>query len=100
MVRRRRLSQHPGHDLIRQLLKSSMNLCFQIGELCRFAPQLGHPLPLPILQLLLHLPQHVVHVLHQGPTLTCDAHFHTPPAISGVLLVGRLHQAYSIPERF
>jgi hypothetical protein len=36
---------------------------------------LGQPLPLLSLQVLLHLLQHVVNVLHQRPTLSFWAHF-------------------------
>src|SRR5271168_4188124 len=99
IVRRRDLGQHAGDDLIRQALKGLMNTRFQISKLPRMVPQLGHPLPPLILQLLLHLTQDFVNVLHQGPTRSFDTHFHTPPAIHGVYLVCRLRKAYSIPKR-
>src|SRR5439155_110437 len=85
---------------IGQALKGLMNTNFQISKSGRMVPQLGQPLRLLILQLLLHLPQHFVNVLHHGPTLSFDTHFHTPPAFHGVQLVCRLHKAYSIPKRF
>ena len=64
-----------------------MNTSFQVRKLGRMVPQLGHPLLLLILQLLLDLPQHFVNVLHQRPAFSFDTHFHTPPAIRGVQLV-------------
>src|SRR6185437_2799464 len=79
--RRRGLRQYPGHDLICQGLKGLMNLRFQISKLGRLVPQLGHPFPLLLLQLLLHLPQHFIYVFHHWPALSLHTHFHTPPLI-------------------
>src|SRR5271167_202159 len=68
-----------------------MNVGLQIGKLGRMVPQLGDPLLLLILQLLLHLPQHLVNVLHNKPALSLHTHFHTPPAI----LVVRIPISYA-----
>ena len=45
IIRRCDLGQHPGHDLIGQVLKGSMNLSFQVSKFGRLVPQLGDPLP-------------------------------------------------------
>src|SRR3954471_16767450 len=60
-----------------------MDVRFQIRERRRLVPQLGDPLPLLILQVLLYLPQHLVHAFHRGAGLTLHTHFHKPPAILG-----------------
>jgi hypothetical protein len=100
IVPRRDLGQHPSHDLIGQVLKGSMNMSFQISELRRLVSQLGDPLPLLFLQLLLYLAQHLANAFHYGPALPLHTHFHTPPAIHGVQLVCHLHKPQFIPNRF
>ncbi len=94
-----RAPSNGGDDLIRQAVKGLVHTRFQISKRRRLVPQLGEPLPLLIQQRLLHLPQHFVNVLHQGPTRFFDTHFPTPPAIPGVQLVCRLRKAYSFPKR-
>src|SRR5262249_26566838 len=96
----RDLAQHPGTTLIAQALKGSMNMSFQISELGGLVSQLGDPLTLLFLQLLLYLPQHLANVFHYGPALPLHTHFHTPPAIRGVQLVCHLHKPQFIPNRF
>src|SRR5271163_3463850 len=76
-----------------------MNTSFQISKFPRMVPQLSHPLLLLILQLLLHLPQHFVNILHHRTSPSSHSHFHTPPALHGVKLVSCLHLAYSTHNR-
>ena len=96
IIRRRDLGQYPGDDLIRQALKGLMNTSFQISKLRRMVPQLGDPLLLLILQLLLHLPQRFVNVFDHGTIRRLNTHVHTPPAIHVVQLARCLRKAYSI----
>src|SRR5262249_49418576 len=85
IIRRRGLGQHAGDDLIRQFLKRAMNSSFQMSKLRRLVPQLGYPLALLGLQLVLQVPQHLVHVFHDRPALPLHTHFHRSPAILGNL---------------
>jgi hypothetical protein len=62
-------------------------------------PQLADPLLLLILQLLLHLPQHFVNVLHDRPALFLHTHFHMPPAILAIQMPPTPQASlYSQPE--
>jgi hypothetical protein len=75
-----------------------MNVRLQVSELGRMVPQLSDPLFLLFQQLLLHLPQHFVHVFHNGPTLSLHSHLHMPPAILVVRMSAKLRKNQFIPS--